>query len=172
MATTYQLIQSNIVGSGGSTGVNFNSIPQTYTDLLLKVSARSSRSTFTDETLMTVAGASSGYYGVQLAGNGSSATSYALSNGTTFINLLVIPGASQTANTFGNYEIYFPNYTSSNNKSWSVDIVSEDNSSSAYDAIIAGYLASTSPITSIGFSPRIASFVQYSTFYLYGIKNS
>jgi hypothetical protein len=172
MASTYTLIERVTVGAAGSYGVTFNSIPQTYTDLVLKVSARSSRVSFTDETLMTITGASTGYYGTQLSGNGSSTSSYALSNGTTYINLLTIPGASQSSNTFGSYEIYFANYTSGNNKTWSVDIVSEDNATAAYDAFLAGYVANSAAITSINFSPRIASFVQGSTFSLYGISKA
>ena len=33
MANTYKLIASNTVGSGGSSGIDFTSIPATYTDL-------------------------------------------------------------------------------------------------------------------------------------------
>jgi hypothetical protein len=40
MATTYKLISSVTVGSGGATTMTFSSIPQTYTDLLLKISSR------------------------------------------------------------------------------------------------------------------------------------
>ena len=35
---TYTLIASNTVGSGGTASIEFNSIPQTYTDLLIKIS--------------------------------------------------------------------------------------------------------------------------------------
>jgi len=40
MATTYTLISSVTVGSGGAATMTFSSIPQTYTDLLVRVSAR------------------------------------------------------------------------------------------------------------------------------------
>ena len=42
MANTYTLIASQTVGSGGASAINFGSIPNTYTDLLVKVSARMS----------------------------------------------------------------------------------------------------------------------------------
>ena len=43
MANTYVKIASVTVGSAGANTITFNSIPATYTDLILYVSARSSR---------------------------------------------------------------------------------------------------------------------------------
>jgi hypothetical protein len=40
MANTYTLISSVTVGSGGAANIEFTSIPQTYTDLLYKISGR------------------------------------------------------------------------------------------------------------------------------------
>ena len=42
MANTYELIASSTVGAGGASSIDFNSIPNTYTDLLVKLSGRSS----------------------------------------------------------------------------------------------------------------------------------
>jgi hypothetical protein len=36
MATTYEIIASVTVGSGGAANIEFTSIPATYTDLVLK----------------------------------------------------------------------------------------------------------------------------------------
>ena len=38
---TYTLISSVTVGAGGASSIDFTSIPSTYTDLLVKISARS-----------------------------------------------------------------------------------------------------------------------------------
>jgi hypothetical protein len=43
MALTYTAIKTVTVGSGGAANIDFTSIPQTYTDLVLKVSARMNR---------------------------------------------------------------------------------------------------------------------------------
>jgi hypothetical protein len=40
MAYTYSKIASVTIGSGGSSSINFIAIPQNYTDLILKLSAR------------------------------------------------------------------------------------------------------------------------------------
>jgi hypothetical protein len=43
MATTYEAIETVEVGSGGAADIEFTSIPGTYTDLVVKVSARNAR---------------------------------------------------------------------------------------------------------------------------------
>ena len=72
--------------------------------------------------------------------------------------------------------IYIPNYTSSNAKSMSADSAREANQATDnYLVLDAGLWnpASNVAITSIKISPRVGpNFVQYSTAYLYGIKNS
>ena len=83
-------------------------------------------------------------------------------------------GGTATANTFGNMEIYIPNYAGSSNKSVSVNQVGEDNAATAYATLLAGLWSNTAAITSIKLTPFSggASFVQYSTAYLYGVKNA
>jgi hypothetical protein len=44
MANTYEAIATVEVGSGGAADIEFTSIPGTYTDLVLKLSARGTRS--------------------------------------------------------------------------------------------------------------------------------
>ena len=84
-----------------------------------------------------------------------------------------VPGATATASTFGNGDIYIPNYAGSNYKSASADTVSENNASTGYDDMTAGLWSNTAAITSIAISSFTSStIIQYSTFYLYGIKNS
>lgn len=62
MAITYRAIATVTVAAGGASSIEFTSISQTYTDLLLKVSLRDNRtdSPVTD-TLLTFNGSSSGY---------------------------------------------------------------------------------------------------------------
>jgi hypothetical protein len=84
-----------------------------------------------------------------------------------------IPGASATSNTFGSWGIYIPNYTVSVQKSASFDATMEHNSSESYMILQAGLWSETSSISAIKlFSANGANFTQYSTAYLYGIKNS
>jgi hypothetical protein len=174
MATTYTLISSVTVGSGGAANITFSSIPQTYTDLLLKFSLR------TD-----IAGG--GPYNVALRVNGSSSNIYStrrLYGFNTTVSSFSSTAASSTlagltnaagdtANTFASSEIYLPNYTSNNYKSGSTDTVQENNGS-AERFLAANLIETTSAITSIELllTGVTYTFVQYSTAYLYGISNA
>jgi hypothetical protein len=167
---TMTLIASNTVGSGGVSSVTFSSIPATYTDLLLKISARTNRSAVQDNLAISLNNSSSSFSGITLYGYGSGAGAFSTGGNT---DVSIFDGASSTASTFSNGDIYIPNYTSSNYKSWSADSVEENNNTTAYSYLNAGLWSNTAAITSITFaSANSASFVQYSTFYLYGISSS
>ena len=166
MATTFTLISSVTVGSGGAATIDFTSIPQTYTDLVVSTSLRSNVTggyvniSFNSNT--------TGYTNRYIQGSGSTATS--ANNVGRFADISNYSG--DTASTFSNGQIYIPNYTSSNNKSYSSDTANENNATQAYMYLIAGLWSNTSAITSIQLSPSSGNFVQYSTAYLYGISNA
>lgn len=163
-----QLIQTVTVGSGGAASITFSSIPQTFTDLLIVQSARSTgdfgfgtwqhiRYKLNDST--------SNYSGRYLDGNGSSAGS------STESKLLVRANDSgSTANSFGNAQVYIPNYTASTNKSYSVDVVTESNETSSLQYIGAGLWSDTTAISSIVIDgDGLGNLAQYSSWSLYGI---
>jgi hypothetical protein len=170
---TLTLIASNTVGSGGASSVTFSSIPQTYTDLKVIISARSNRSNVYDGVYATFNSITSGYTDKLLYGTGSSAGSSSPTS-TTSAFFGDTDAASTTGNTFSNQEIYIPNYTSSNPKSYSIDSVQENNATTAYAEMDAGLWTYTGnpAINNITLSLGAGNFVQYSDFYLYGISNS
>jgi hypothetical protein len=167
MATTFTLIKTVTIGSGGASSIDFTSIPNTFTDICLKYSLRSS-----------AASGSAGYYGTytfnSLTTNISQRAIYG--NGTSALTTLsstilsYMSGASDyTSLTFSNGELYIPNYTSSNYKMMNQDAVTENNATSVYTFLYSGLWASTAVINAIGLIPAGGSFVQYSTASLYGI---
>lgn len=167
---THILINSYTVGSGSTSSVTFSSIPSTYTDLVIKASARTNYSDTKDNLAISINSSSSSFSGITLYGYGSGVGSFSTGGNT---DVSTFDGASSTASTFSNGDIYIPNYTSSNYKSWLANSVEENNATIAYSYLNAGLWSNTAAITSITFaSANSASFVQYSTFYLYGIKNS
>jgi len=169
---TMTLIASNTVGSGGASSVTFSSIPSTFTDLLVKISTRAAGSgTATNQQLNFNGDFGGNYTSVFAEGTGSSAVSYK-NTGYSFHFIGNIPAAGATSSTFGNCEIYIPNYTSSNQKSISSDSVTENNGSAANQDLSAGLWTGTSAITSLTLTCGSGNYVQYSSFYLYGIKNS
>ena len=170
MANTYTLIASSTVGSGGAASIEFTSIPATYTDLVVLASLRSTRGGGNVADIRAeFNGSTTGYTAIRLFGDGSSASS-----GTSLASLG--NAADQTANTFSSHYFYIPNYTSSNNKSFSLDSAQENNATGAYVTMSAYLWSNTAAITSIlirDFSDgNTNNLVQYSTAYLYGIKNS
>lgn len=165
---TYTLIQKTTVGSGGAASIEFTSIPQTFTDLVVKLSGRNSRSgQVMQEFVLTFNNTTANYSERQLRGNGTSAISQNFSGAS--IQQLGQPAASATANTFSNWEFYIPNYTSSNAKSISLDGVTENNATEAYTFLEAGLWNDTAAITSIKISAGAYLAVQYTSVSLYGV---
>jgi len=166
MANTFVKIASVTVGSGGAASIDFTSIPSTYTDLCIKVSARGSAAASYAATEINLNGSATGFTGKLIYGSGSAAAS---SNVTK--NLADLNGSTSTANTFGSMEIYIPNYAGSTNKSMSVDGVSENNATEAYAELVASLWSNTAAINRVTLFIS-STFLQYSTAVLYGIKNS
>lgn len=161
-------IATTTVGSGGTLQIDFSSIPSTYTDLCLKISGRDDRGADWTSVYLKFNDSTSNYSSRRTYGIGSG-SGYSLTYSTNV--LLEFENASTTtSNIFSNYEIYIPNYASSNYKSWSVDSVTENNATTSVCEIVGGLWSDTSAITkvSILLSGTI-KFVQYTTATLYGI---
>ena len=172
MPSTYTLISSNVLSSSAAS-VTFSAIPATFTDLVLRISARLDAAT-SDSTIKMFTNVSGSIYSVtQLRGFGSNSGSTVASNGVSW-EKNSFNAATSTSNTFSSAELYIPNYAGSTNKPASFFQVFENNSATTnLITVNANLLSSTTAITSITFenySP--ANFVSGSSFYLYGIKNS
>ena len=155
------------VGSGGAASIEFTSIAQTFTDLMLKYSVRTSGAVVVRSVILAINGTSANLSERFLYGTGSSATSNSQAGAST---AHYAPGASATASTFNSGELYLPNYTGSTNKSISAESVTENNATEAWQAINAVLNSSTAAITSITLTPGGGdNFVQYSSATLFGI---
>ncbi len=165
-----QVIQHQELASSQAT-IEFASIPQTFTDLYLVLSARTNRASVASDIYLQFNGITTATYSFRrLYGDGTGANSDSLTNNTQGGLTAWAAAANATSNTFGNSVIYIPNYTSSNAKSWSADGVTENNNTSGYQAIYAGLWSGTAAITSIQIKDyNAASFVQYTSATLYGV---
>lgn len=162
MPNTYTLISSATVGSGGAASIDFQSIPATYTDLVVKWSTRNNSGRQVTFKLNNVT--TNQTYRIIYADGASAASE----SGTRIFGYS--NGSTTTASTFCNGEAYFPNYTSSEYKSISIDSVEENNATTAYSTLSANLWSSTSAINQITIIPQDGtSFDQYSTARLYGI---
>jgi hypothetical protein len=171
LPSTYTLIKGETLVSSAAS-YTFTAIPSTFTDLVLRVSARSDDASTVRGFRLNFNGVSgTSYSETYLSGNGSAVSSVRDSN-IGYSDLGVISGGSTTANTFGSVEIYIPSYTVAQNKAISGDSASEDNSTTAYRRANAGLFSNTSAITSIAATLNAGNFAIGSSFYLYGIKSS
>jgi hypothetical protein len=164
-----QPIYTQTVGAGGAGAITFNNIPQTFTDLKLVVSARTSVTGYYNDLfpIQFNTDSSSSYSRTLIYGLGSAGFGSFNNANTSTVGAGVVPTSAGTTSTFSNLEIYLPNYTSSNYKQIIVDSAAEDNSTNnAYLYLGAGLYRGTSAITKMSIS---LSFSQYSTFSLYGV---
>lgn len=172
MANTYTLIASNTLGSSAAS-VTFSAIPGTYTDLVLRISARSDRTATAIAVGVEINNNTSATYSwTLLRGDGASATSLRSSGPPA--NIGVSPAASATSNTFSNQELYIPNYTGTTKKVMSSATVAENNATTGYIEAYAELVDITTAITQITLKSGggANNFTSGSSFFLYGIKNS
>jgi hypothetical protein len=162
-------IETVTVPSGGAANIEFTSIPQTYTDLVVVASMRKTGAAIHGNVFLKFNSSSSNFSSRWLQGNGASASSVTITS-----NLIVEGvGNNATASTFGNFQIYIPNYTSANNKSFSVDAVGENNATTAYAELVAGLWSNTAAITSLSLDDGGgADFAEFSSATLYGVTSA
>ena len=164
---TMTKIASYTVGAGGTGTVYFNNIPQTYTDLVFKISVRTVASSI-DSLAIGMNNLYTGYTMRRVYANGSST----VSETDTYRDLCQVPGTDYTAGTFANIEVNIPNYTAASYKSVTVDGVTENNTTTSYLRMTALTNSSTAPLEHVNFGSGTSglNLAQYSTFTLYGVK--
>lgn len=168
MAYTYSKLATVTVGSVEPSSINFISIPQNYTDLVILFSGRVNYAQESRAVKITFNNNSS---------NKKSQTIYstntvpgAASYGSEIWVVDGVPGTSTGSVKFGNYMAYITNYTSSNYKSISIDSAPEGNTTTMTIGFAGGLWSNSSPITEISLQPENGNLMQYTTATLYGIK--
>lgn len=165
-----KLIETKTLSSA-ATSISFTSIPQIYTDLFLTLSLRDTGTNADNKVFNTV---------LSFNGSTSNFSSRALyGQGTVPGDLTAIsnfggwhPDNGATANVFGNTSVYISNYTSSANKAYSMDNVTENNGTTAFASIMAGLWSNSSAITSFTFTTSGTNLAIGSTASLYGITKA
>jgi hypothetical protein len=160
-----RLIETKTLGTAQAS-IEFTSIPQTFTDLVVLFSCRTDRADLLDGISGNINGSSANFTTRNLIGDGSAASS----NTTTVGSLGLATGATSTSNTFGSSSVYIPNYTAATNKSMSADQITETNATAGFQLLRAILWSNTAAITSINFVPQFGTnLVAGSTISLYGI---
>jgi len=141
---TMQLI-STVTLASAAASIDFTSIPQTGTDLLLVASLRLDYGSVDGLDRVLLNGTASDAVR-RLEGSGSAVASTTAGPN----NIILGTGTTATANTFANVSIYIPNYTSAIAKTGSADMVSENNATAASQRLEAiRWSTVTSAVTSL-----------------------
>ena len=170
MPSTYTLISSNILGSSAAS-ITFSSIPATYTDLLIKYTARSTDTGAYDTYVrLEINGFIATHSSTVIRAQGGTTGSL---RSTSQVIAGYIPTATVTSNTFGSAEFYLPNYLSTVKKTGSHFGIQENNNATDNSIAATALLVDVSTaVTDLLLKPNAGNFVSGSSFYLYGIKNS
>jgi hypothetical protein len=145
---TMTLIETKTLGAAAAT-IEFTSIPTDGTDLVALLSLRGNNSGVADDPIYRFNSDSGSNYSYRFLVGAGSGTPSSGSASTTFNYLGNSNGNTSTADTFSNHILYIPNYTSSVAKSSSVDAVSENNATEAYQRIIANLWTGTTAINTL-----------------------
>lgn len=171
-ANTYIAIATATATSGGASSFTFDNIPQIFTDLKIQASLRTNRATQVwDDIKISFNSSTTGYSFrfLQQSSTNAGGSDENISNTIWTLN-----GNGASSNCFGNGEIYIPNYTGSESKSWWGRSDSTNNTTTeSYIMYWVNRWGNPNPITSLSLSPvNGTSFQQYSSATLYGIRNS
>lgn len=143
MPGTYEKIATNTVSGSSTTNVNFNSIPSTYTDLVLIASNIINPTNLATMYIRFNSDSTSAYSDTYMEGNGSSGSSARDLNQTSLIAIGRSYGGDLTTNI-----INIMNYANTTTFKTAISRYGSGGASSAVGAA-AGMWRSTSAITSI-----------------------
>lgn len=170
MPKTYTPIATTTLSSSSLT-ISIASIPSTYTDLVLVISARTDRSGQATDGLNIKFNTDDGnnYSDTEIIGNGTSASSVRnVSVSRWLTNDANLPGATATSGVFSTIIVSLQNYKNTNTFKTGL---CRFNLTSSNTGASVGLWRSTSAIDTITLISRNnANFVPGSTFTLYGIK--
>jgi hypothetical protein len=171
MALTYELIGS-VTATGSSTTMTISSIPQTYTDLVIRVAIRSALSSLRDTVNITFQSVSGTRTQVSLLGQQNNISYNSVTTGSNWAYDFPATANTATANTFGFFELYLPSYATTNNKqSYATYGSTGDGTNNTYGGMTASYINFTSAITAINVACG-SNLTANSNFALYGIKRA
>lgn len=161
-----KLIETKTLGSTAAF-IEFSSIPQTATDLVILCSLRNAAASFSDIPVnISFNGVTTGFSYRGVIGTGTSVFS---NNGSTPI-LGISYGGGFTANTWNSIRVYITNYSGAKDKILSADSITETMATNQADVRLASNnFANTAAITSLRVVSQSNSFAVGSTVSLYGI---
>jgi hypothetical protein len=172
-SSSFESIQTAAIGPGGQSTITFSSIPQTFTHLQIRATARNSASgTGSLDTYMRFNGDTGSNYRAykQLAGDGSTASA-AGSGLEALLGPFHFLKDGNTANVYAVWILDILDYTNTNKNKVTRSINGQDLDGSGHIHFKSGMWMNTSAISSITLTVEGSNnFKEHSLFALYGIK--
>lgn len=173
MANTYILI-ANTTLSAIASNVTFNSIPNTFTDLILRANTRDNSDGVAQSYItLQLNNSTTGFSRTLIRNNNGSSVIASGATGDPWSEQYPAgSGSTSTTNSFSPFEFYISNYNSTSSISYGSFGIAESNSTTVEATGITAHLwGGAAAITSIKINAE-THFVAGSSFYLYGIKNA
>ena len=162
---SFESIATVTVGAGGSSTINFSSIPSTYQHLQLRTFTNNSTSLFNVTRFNSDSGNNYSFHFI--AGDGSIVEVFGISSVGGISNITY---ASNVTNNFFAGVIDILDYANTNKNKTVRSLTGWDTNGGGSMHLRSGAWYSTSAITSITITADAGNFSQYSSFALYGIK--
>jgi hypothetical protein len=163
------------VGSAGASTISFTSIPSTYKHLQIRVMARGTSGSVTDNWYLQLNSDTAANYSQHFVYGNGSTTGASGSANLSSVNMGLLPSNGNLANAFGLSIVDILDYASTTKyKTMRALSGYDNNGSDGYSFLYSSNWRSTSAISSIQITPvsGSGSFAQYSQFALYGIKGA
>ncbi len=172
VTNSYESIASFTLGSTTST-VTFSSIPSTFKHLQIRYIARTNTGASNQDQVHMRFNSDTGsnYAWHRLLADGATVNATA-SSSQTYINTGTAARAGEPSNVFGAGVIDILDYQNTNKNKTTRTLTGEDANSGSdeFIGLYSGLWTSTSAVSQIDIFSTGASFLQYSSFALYGIK--
>lgn len=164
MPKSFFLLGSTTIGAGGTSTVTFSSINQSYKNLLVTYSARTTNANVYETFKVRFNGSSSSVYDDSNWFSSGGAPTASRNQPADGFSYELACGANSTANNFSNGQIYIANYVNS-----SIGKTAYWNASAEAGAVSWGGkdFRTTGALSSISFITNAGNFAQNSIFTLY-----
>ena len=176
-ATSYESIATTVLGSNTAT-ISFTSIPATYTHLQVRMIARTNRASTVDAMNLRFNGVSTGsayaWHDIGSAGTGTAGDPFAEALASqNEIKFYRATSATAAASIFGGVVIDILDYANTNKYKTVRYLGGQDQNGAGEIFFGSGLWMNTNAVTQLDITSFTGnSFVQYSSFALYGIKGA
>ena len=169
----YEPIATVTVGSGGTSSIEFASIPQTYVHLQIRGISQQTNNSGANCTIRYNNDSGSNYNSHYFGGNGASVGVGYFQNAST-TSAYAFDSANNGNNAFSGFVIDIFDYSNTNKNTTNRSISGWSNNSSSENlSMMSGMWRDTSAVTNIKLQDYSGgSFAQYSHFALYGIQGA